>query len=168
MSSINSHRRVNDILLGSFEKSILQWLAARMPVWITPDVCTIIGLMSALGIATSYALSIYNRNFLWLASFGFVVHWLADSLDGTPARYRNIERPIFGFFVDHTVDAISVTLIVLGLGMTPYVSFNISCVTLIAYLLLCVLVFLGPVLSVSSKYLMVGLDQRRCVCLLYA
>ena len=142
MSSINSHRRVNDILLGSFEKSILQWLAARMPVWVTPDVCTIIGLMSALGIATSYALSIYNRNFLWLASFGFVVHWLADSLDGTLARYRNIERPIFGFFVDHTIDAISVTLIVLGLGMTPYVSFNISCVTLIAYLLLCVLVFL--------------------------
>jgi len=97
-----------------------------MPVWITPDVCTIIGLMSALGIATSYALSIYNRNFLWLASFGFVVHWLADSLDGTLARYRNIERPIFGFFVDHTVDAISVTLIVLGLGLTPYVSFNIA------------------------------------------
>src|SRR5215211_6120546 len=141
MSDINNHRRVNDILLGSFERSTLQWLAARMPVWITPDVCTIIGVMSALGIAISYVLSIYNRNFLWVASIGFVIHWFGDSLDGTLARYRNIERPIFGFFVDHTIDAVSVTLIVLGLGMTPYVSFNIACLTLIAYLLLCVLVF---------------------------
>jgi len=141
MSDVNNHRRVNDILLGSFERSTLQWLAARMPVWITPDVCTIIGVMSALGIAISYVLSIYNRNFLWVASIGFVIHWFGDSLDGTLARYRNIERPVFGFFVDHTMDAVSVTLIVLGLGMTRYVSFNIACLTLIAYLLLCVLVF---------------------------
>ena len=141
MSDINNHRRVNDMLLGSFERSTLQWLAARMPVWITPDVCTIIGVMSALGIAISYVLSIYNRNFLWVASIGFVIHWFGDSLDSTLARYRNIERPVFGFFVDHTMDAVSVTLIVLGLGMTRYVSFNIACLTLIAYLLLCVLVF---------------------------
>src|SRR5215208_1789443 len=141
MSDINDHRRVNDILLGSLERSTLQWLAARMPVWVTPDVCTIIGVMSALGIAISYVLSIYNRNFLWVASIGFVIHWFGDSLDGTLARYRNIERPVFGFFVDHTMDAVSVTLIVLGLGMTRYVSFNIACLTLIAYLLLCVLVF---------------------------
>jgi len=141
MNDINDHRRVNDILLGSLEKSTLQWLAARMPAWVTPDVCTTIGAMSALGIAISYVLSMYNKNFLWIASLGFVIHWFGDSLDGTLARYRNIERPIFGFFVDHTIDAVSVTLIVLGLGMTPYVSFNIACLTLIAYLQLCVLVF---------------------------
>ena len=86
--------------------------------------------MSALGIAISYVLSIYNRNFLWVASTGFVIDWFGDSLDSTLARYRNIERPVFGFFVDHTMAAVRVTLIVLGLGMTPYVSFNIACLTL--------------------------------------
>jgi len=142
MSGINNHRRINDNLLGSLERSALQWLATRMPSWVTPDICTLIGLTSAFGIAISYVFSNYDKNFLWIASFGFVIHWFGDSLDGTLARYRNIERPIFGFFVDHTVDAISVAVIVLGLGLTPYVNFNIACSTLIAYLLLCLLVFL--------------------------
>lgn len=141
MSEINNHRRVNDILLGPLERPTLKWLAVHMPAWVTPDTCTIVGVLGALGVAASYILTTYDRNFLWLASLGFVVNWLGDSLDGTLARYRRIERPIYGFFVDHTIDAFSVSVIVLGLGLTPYVSFNVACLTLIAYLLLCVLVF---------------------------
>jgi phosphatidylglycerophosphate synthase len=142
MSHINHHRRVNDILLGPLERPTLKWLAAHMPVWVTPDVCTLIGVLGALLTGISYVLCIYNSNFLWLASLGFVINWFGDSLDGTLARYRKIERPLYGFFVDHTIDAVSVTVIILGLGLTPYVSFNIACLALIAYLLLCVLVFL--------------------------
>lgn len=141
MSEINNHRRVNDILLGPLERPTLKWLAAHMPAWVTPDTCTIVGVLGSLGVAISYILTIYDRNFLWLASLGFVVNWLGDSLDGTLARHRRIERPIYGFFVDHTIDAFSVSVIILGLGLTPYVSFNVACLTLIAYLLLCVLVF---------------------------
>jgi archaetidylinositol phosphate synthase len=141
MSEINNHRRVNDILLGPLERPTLQWLAAHMPAWVTPDTCTIVGLLGSLGVAASYILSVYDRSFLWLASLGFIINWLGDSLDGTLARHRQIERPIFGFFVDHTTDAFSVSIIILGLGMTHYVSFNIACLALIAYLLLSVLVF---------------------------
>ena len=141
MTEINHHRRVNDILLGPLERPTLKWLAAHMPAWVTPDTCTLVGVLGSIMVAVSYLMTIYNRNFLWLASLGFVVNWLGDSLDGTLARYRRIERPVFGFFVDHTLDAFSVSVIVLGLGLTPYVSFNIACLALIAYLLLCVLVF---------------------------
>jgi len=141
MSEINNHRRVNDILLGPLERPTLKWLAAHMPASVTPDTCTIVGVLGSLGVAASYILSSYDRNLLWLASLGFVVNWLGDSLDGTLARYRRIERPVYGFFVDHTIDAFSVSVIMLGLGLTPYVSFNVACLTLIAYLLLCVLVF---------------------------
>jgi archaetidylinositol phosphate synthase len=141
MGEINNHRRVNDILLGPLERPTLKWLAAHMPGWVTPDTCTIVGVLGSLGVATSYILTTYDKNFLWLASFGFVVNWLGDSLDGTLARYRRIERPIYGFFVDHTIDAFSVSVIMLGLGLTPYVSFNVACLMLISYLLLCVLVF---------------------------
>lgn len=141
MSDIHSHRRVNDILLGPLERPTLKWLAAHMPAWVTPDICTLVGVLGALLTGVSYVLSAYNDGFLWLASLGFVINWLGDSLDGTLARYRKIERPIYGFFVDHTIDMFSVTIIILGLGLTPYVSFNIACLALIAYLLLCVLVF---------------------------
>ena len=92
-------------------------------------------------IAVSYVLSNFDRNFLWIASLGFMINWFGDSLDGTLARYRRIERPIFGFFVDHVIDAFSATIIFLGLGLTPYIGLISACLALIAYLLLSVLVF---------------------------
>lgn len=141
MSEINNHRRINDILLGPLERPTLKWLAAHMPAWVTPDILTTIGVLGSVCVAVSYVLTFYDRNFLWLASLGFVVNWFGDSLDGTLARYRRIERPIYGFFLDHTIDAVSGTMIFLGLGITPYVSFNVACLALIAYLMLSVLVF---------------------------
>ena len=141
MSEINNPRRINDILLGPLERPTLKWLAAHMPAWVTPDILTAIGVLGSVGVAVSYALTMYDRNFLWLASLGFIINWFGDSLDGTLARHRRIERPIYGFFVDHTIDAVSGTMIFLGLGLTPYVSFNVACLALIAYLMLSVLVF---------------------------
>ena len=82
-----------------------------------------------------------NPAFLWLASLGFVINWYGDSLDGTIARFRRQERPVYGFFIDHTVDAISEVLVFLGLGLSPYVRFDLACLALIGYLLLSVLVY---------------------------
>ena len=168
MSDITRHRRVNDILLGPLERPTLRWLATNMPVWVTPDICTLIGVLGALGVAVSYVLSNYNGAFLWLASLGFIINWFGDSLDGTLARHRRIERPRFGFFVDHTTDAFSATVIFLGLGATPYISFNVACLALIAYLLLCVLVFLrtSVVGEFKISYGMLGPTEIRVVAIL--
>ncbi|OGO08114.1 MAG: hypothetical protein A3K46_01070, partial [Chloroflexi bacterium RBG_13_60_9] len=140
-NGIQTHTRVNDILLGPLERPALDWLAAHTPAWMTPDACTIVGVLGAILTMIGYVLSAVDRNFLWLASLGFVINWYGDSLDGTLARYRHIERPIFGFYVDHTTDAITQMLIFLGLGLSPYVSFSIACLALIAYMLLSVQVY---------------------------
>ncbi len=168
MSNITHHRRVNDILLGPLERPTLKWLAAHMPARVTPDICTLIGVLGALGVAVSYVLSIYDRTFLWFASLGFVLNWFGDSLDGTLARYRRIERPLFGFFADHTTDAFSATMIFLGLGLTPYVTFNVACLALIAYLLLCVLVFVrtSVVGEFKISYSMLGPTEIRALAIL--
>lgn len=168
MSEINNHRRVNDILLGPLERPTLKWLAAHMPAWVTPDTCTIVGVLGAVGVAVSYVLSNYDRNFLWLASLGFVINWLGDSLDGTLARYRRIERPIYGFFVDHTTDAFSVSIIMLGLGLTAYVNFIVACLALIAYLLLSVLVFVrtSAVGEFKISYSKLGPTEIRVLAIL--
>jgi phosphatidylglycerophosphate synthase len=141
MPEIKPHSRVNDILLGPLERPALQWLAAHMPAWMTPDILTLIGLGGSVLIFASYALTNVDPAFLWLASLGFVINWFGDSLDGTLARYRKIERPKYGFFVDHTIDAFSELLVVLGLGLTPFIRFNVAAVALIAYLLVSVLVY---------------------------
>ena len=140
MPDIKDHKRINDILLGPLERPALKWLAGHMPAWMTPDILTGIGLFGAILIASSYALSRVDRNFLWLASLGFIINWFGDSLDGTLARYRHIERPIFGFFLDHVVDAFSEMIIFLGLGLTYYVNFKIASMALIFYLLISLVV----------------------------
>jgi phosphatidylglycerophosphate synthase len=141
MHEIESHERVNDILLGPLERPALKWLAAHTPSWTNPDMLTAIGVLGAVIILIGYGLSNYSRYFLWLASLGFVINWYGDSLDGTLARFRHIQRPKYGFFVDHTVDSFNETLIFIGLGLSPYVRIDIALITLAGYLLMSVLVF---------------------------
>jgi archaetidylinositol phosphate synthase len=141
MKHAATHTRVNDSLLGPLERPALKWLASHLPAWVSPNACTAIGTFGAVVIMVGYALSMIDRNFLWLASIGFVINWFGDSLDGTIARHRHIERPSFGFYLDHTVDAVNELLMFLGLGLTPYVSFNMACLALIGYLMLSVLVY---------------------------
>jgi archaetidylinositol phosphate synthase len=168
MQEIKKHQRVNDILLGPLERPALRWFAAHMPDWVTPDICTAIGVFGALVIMVGYALSTYNRNFLWLASFGFVINWFGDSLDGTLARHRQTERPIYGFFLDHTTDAFNEVMMFLGLGMSPYISFNIACLILIAYLLLSVLVYVRTCVAGEFKisYGKLGPTELRVLAIL--
>jgi archaetidylinositol phosphate synthase len=141
MSDIKDHKRVNDILLGPLERPALKWLAAHLPAWVTPDMMTVTGILGALIITISYALSQFHPAFLWLASLGFVINWLGDSLDGTLARFRHIERPKYGFFIDHITDVLTEIIIVLGLGLSPYISFAVASMCCIAYITMSVLVY---------------------------
>jgi phosphatidylglycerophosphate synthase len=141
MADIANHQRVNDIFLGPLERPVLKWLAERMPAWVTPDTLTLIGVLGAALTLISYLLTNFSSGFLWLASLGFVINWFGDSLDGTLARSRKIERPIFGFFIDHTVDGFVTVMIFIGLGLTPHVSYVVASLALIGYLLLSVIVY---------------------------
>jgi archaetidylinositol phosphate synthase len=141
MSDIKNHKRVNDILLGPLERPALQWLAGHLPAWATPDLMTVIGVVGALVITLSYGLSNFHPAFLWLASLGFIINWFGDSLDGTLARYRHIERPKFGFYIDHVTDVLTEIIIVLGLGLSPYINFSVASLCCIAYISMSVLVY---------------------------
>jgi phosphatidylglycerophosphate synthase len=142
MPNVEKHQRENKILLGFLERPALKWLAAHMPGWVTPDTMTWLGILAAVLIFISYSLTHINPAFLWLASLGFILNWMGDSLDGTLARYRHIERPRYGFLVDHWVDAISTLLIFMGLGLSPYVDLTVASFGVIAYLLLSIMVYL--------------------------
>jgi archaetidylinositol phosphate synthase len=142
MSKVEKHERENDILLGFLERPALKWLAAHMPAWVTPDTLTGLGIFASILIFISYALTNINPAFLWVASLGFVLNWLGDSLDGTLARYRHIERPRYGFLIDHWVDALSTLLIFVGLGLSPYVDLVVALFGVIAYLLVSIMVYL--------------------------
>jgi phosphatidylglycerophosphate synthase len=136
MSDIKKHTRVNQMLLGPLERPALQWMAAHSPGWVTPDVLTGLGVVGSVMCFAGYWLSGGSRWWLLLACAGFFVNWVGDSLDGTLARYRKIERPKFGFYIDHTVDAITEFLTIIGIGMSPYLRLDIAAFAMIGYLLM--------------------------------
>ena len=168
MNKVEDHKRENKILLGFLERPALQWLAAHMPAWVTPDILTYIGIGASVLIFVSYILTNTNPNYLWLANLGYVLNWFGDSLDGTLARYRKIERPRYGFLIDHWVDAISVVLIFLGLGLSPYVNFNVASLAVISYLLVSIMVYLitfvTGVFTITSAY--IGPTEFRLIAII--
>ncbi|MBN2257337.1 MAG: CDP-alcohol phosphatidyltransferase family protein [Anaerolineaceae bacterium] len=168
MQKIDEHKRINDILLGPLERPALAWLAEHMPRWVTPDLLTLIGLFASLLIFVSYWLTQKSSAFLWLASFGFILNWFGDSLDGTLARHRKIERPKYGFFVDHIIDAIDEVMVFLGLGLSPYVTFTIANLALVAYLLISVQVYISTAVHSVFKisYGKLGPTEIRLIAIL--
>jgi phosphatidylglycerophosphate synthase len=168
LKNSRKHTRVNNILLGPIERPILKWLAVHSPKWMNPDIYTAIGVFGSVIILVGYILCRFDPSFFWLATFGFFVNWYGDSMDGTLARYRNIERPIYGFFVDHTTDAIGQVLIFVGLGLSPYVSFNMAILTLAAYLLMSILVYIRSYATGEFKisYGSLGPTEARVLAIL--
>lgn len=167
-SADQNHQRINDILLGPLERPALQWLVSRLPAWVTPDLLTGLALAASVMIFASYALTNLNKGFLWLASLGFLINWFGDSLDGTLARYRHVERPRYGFFIDHTLDAFSEVLVFMGIGLSPYVSFNIACVALVGYLLLAIMVYITTYVNgvFRISYIRLGPTEMRVIAIL--
>ena len=139
---IKQAKRIQTSILNAYEKKVLVWLAQRMPARMTSDQLTFIGFVGALIVATGYALSNLNMNWLWLASFGFVVNWFGDSLDGSLARVRNAQRKTYGFFIDHNVDVINECIMFAGVGLSPLVNMTFMAGVLVAYLALSVYVYI--------------------------
>ncbi len=86
-------------------------------------------------IAAGYILASKNLAFLWLASAGYLVNWYGDSMDGSLARYRKIERPKYGYYIDHIVDIVNEFIVIMALGISSLVHFEIAALTLIGYLI---------------------------------
>jgi phosphatidylglycerophosphate synthase len=67
-----------------------------------------------------------------------VVNWFGDSLDGTLARVRKQERPRYGYYVDHVLDAVGFAWLFGGLmlggqlGVVPGLGFLAAYYLLVA------------------------------------
>jgi len=130
-------------LLAGVEKKALLWLAHRIPEWVSSDHMTALGFVSLLAVGLSYWYSRYSQIGLLLVPVFFVLNWFGDSLDGTLARVRNRQRPRYGFYVDHILDACGSVSVFVGLALSGYMSERIAVGLLVAYFLLSIEVYLA-------------------------
>lgn len=135
--------RIQEALTASVERRALRWLAERTPRRVGPDHLTLLGLAAQFLAGVSYALAGWNKYFLLLATFWIAVNWLGDSLDGTLARYRQQQRPRYGFYVDHMVDTFGSAFLMLGLAVSGYLHWQVALAMLVAFLVLSVETYLA-------------------------
>ena len=157
--------RIQQNLLAAKERQLLNWLCARMPARVTPDQLTGLGFVGSIATFAGYALSTYNLAWLWVAIAGYFINWFGDSLDGSLARYRKTERPDFGYFVDHSIDSFSNMLIVLGLGLSPFIQLDTALFGLAGYLLMSIHTFLAARVTneFNLTYLSGGPTEMRLI-----
>ena len=126
-------RRQNDGILQFIERPTLRWLAVTMPAWVSPDMLTAAGFAGMVVAAAGYGLASRNSAMLWLASAGLMINWFGDSLDGTVARVRGIERPRYGFFIDNSTDVLEYAVFAVGMGLSGYLRWELAFAGLAAF-----------------------------------
>lgn len=160
--------RIQTSVLNAAEKKVLVWLAQRQPRWMTSDILTYIGTFGAIVIAAGYILSAWNPAFLWISSMGFVINWYGDSLDGTLARVRNLQRPVYGYYLDHTIDAINEVIIFVGVGLSGLIHLEIALLALVMYLLMTINVSINAHLKKEFRltYAKMGPTEFRIIMII--
>src|SRR5262245_1766919 len=114
MDHVREHRSV----LAHREKQLLSWIAQRMPRWVHSDHLTSLALGAMVLAGAGYALLRWDTRGVWLVVTALAFNWFGDSLDGTLARVRRVERPRYGYYVDHVLDIVGTTLLLGGLALS--------------------------------------------------
>ena len=133
---IKQAHRIQTSVLNGIEKKVLVKMANHLPSWVTSDMLTLIGVFGALLTGTGFVLTYFSYQWLWLSSFGLIVNWFGDSLDGTLARVRNTQRPIYGYYLDHNTDLLCQLAIFGGIGLSPMMNMGVAMLVLVMYLML--------------------------------
>jgi archaetidylinositol phosphate synthase len=155
--------RVLTSVLAPFEKRCLIWLAHRLPRWVSSDQLTVLALVAMLAVGLSYWLARVWPVGLLLANVSLAINWFGDSLDGTLARVRQQQRPRYGFYVDHIVDAFGAAFLFTGLALSGFMHPYVALSLMAAYLLLCVETFLAThcLGTFKMSHFMVGPTELR-------
>jgi phosphatidylglycerophosphate synthase len=165
MDSNQLHARENHGLLAAAEKRLLLHLAGCVPAQINSDHLTVLGLFGMFMAGLSFWAASQNRILLVFVIVALGINWLGDSLDGTLARVRNLQRPRFGYYADHVLDLAGTTALLGGLALSSFMSPIVALGLLSAYLLVTAEVFLATHTSRTFRmsFLAFGPTELRIV-----
>jgi archaetidylinositol phosphate synthase len=152
--------REHTSVLAESEKRLLVHIAGRLPRWINSDHLTMLGAVAMAGVGACFWIG--GTALLLVIPF-LVVNWFGDSLDGTLARVRNQQRPRYGYYVDHVLDAVGFACLFGGLMLGGHMSLTMGLAFLAAYYLLVVEISLATHARGTFKlaFLKVGPTELR-------
>ncbi len=133
---VSAQKRIQESFLAPYEKRLLVFIAGKIPIRINSDHLTMLGFISAILCGVFYYLSKFNHNYLWVVNVLIFLNWFGDSLDGTLARVRNKQRPRYGYYIDHILDALSTSAILWGISYSGLINQLLALLTLTVYLII--------------------------------
>lgn len=153
MSKEENAVRIQTSILNGVEKKVLVWIAARLPKWVTSDMLTWFGVFGSFIVFLGYLLNnlLNAPAWIWLSSLGLVFNWFGDSLDGSIARVRKTQRPLYGFYLDHNIDCVTEFFMFIGIGLSGMCNLWITMLCFIPYLMLEVYVSINAHLKNEFK-----------------
>ena len=125
--------REHNSVLAASEKRLLIRMAGQLPAWVNSDHLTFTGAAAMLGVGVCFWA---GGAALWLVIPLLALNWFGDSLDGTLARVRKQERPRYGYYVDHVLDAVGFACLFGGLMLGGHMSLALGLGFLATYYLL--------------------------------
>jgi archaetidylinositol phosphate synthase len=135
--------RTQESLLAPLESQTLRWLAAHMPRAVNSDHLTILGGLAMVAVGGCFWANRWSPYALLGVALALGLNWFGDSLDGTLARYRNQQRPRYGFYVDHIIDAMGTLCLFGGLALGGLMSPIVAAAVVIAFYLLSIEAYLA-------------------------
>ena len=124
---MTEEQQVVKIIPSPFERQFDQLalkLIPLIPQWIKPNLITVVGFVIGMFATVSYYLASFHKIWLLIAASAVFLHYLADSLDGSLARERDLTSKR-GEFLDQILDAIFFAALPIGIGFSSYAIFEI-------------------------------------------
>jgi phosphatidylglycerophosphate synthase len=164
-TAATSHVRLNTSVFASIEKRTLIWMARRLPPWVNSDHLTVLAAVAMAGAGAAFWAARYWLPALWLVVVALALNWFGDSLDGTLARVRKHERPRYGFYVDHVLDVVGISVLIGGMALSGFITPVIGLTLLVAYLLVSAEVFLATAVNGQFRmsFFKVGPTELRII-----
>lgn len=162
--------RRNRSFLADAEQALIRSILPRIPRSATSLHLTSIGMVGSLMAAVGLVGCNWSYAFLPAVVLGVALNWFGDSLDGSLARFRQEERPRFGFLVDHTCDLFSQILIIVAFGLSPFLSLVSALVILLCYLLFSAYTYIRAAAHHvhQMSYIGVGATEFRILMIVWA
>src|ERR1043166_1444490 len=137
-SNFKDAKREQTSVLAPLERAVLRGLARRMPARVNSDHLSLLGLVAMFLAGIFYGASGRNPLLLHAVNICIFLNWFGASLGGPLARYRDRQRPRYGFYVDHIIDTFGTMFLILGLAVSGYMTERVAAAVLVVFLMLAI------------------------------
>ncbi len=120
------HKKVGESLLGRWERRFVASCVPRIPSFLETWHLTLFTLLWSVLALVCFYLAKDNLHWLWGVSGLILMQYLTDLFDGAVGRHRDTGLIKWGFYMDHFLDYVFQSAIVIGYylispaGLTPY------------------------------------------------